>query len=440
MRRHLAYLATILLTGLLVVPTAVAEEARAFECDGRFEDCGTPELSGGGGGGGGGSILIANTDKGTSYQFADDYDDDGVEDNFDNCPRVYNPDQADSDGDGVGDACDNCPNDANPDQANLDGDDKGDACDDDRDGDGVANAQDNCPDVYNPDQADLDGDGKGDACDPDINGNGTPNESDPCPMKLGGVAGDDTDECFPDSDNDGTPDVHDNCPYHYNPDQADLDGDGVGDECDPDVDGDGVVNALDNCPNVPNPDQADSDRDGVGDACDPDYCFVVLGDTGNCLDPAKTLAAYSPSMFGQTGEPVRLRMFANQQNQALRFEWLLVKQPAGSKASIENARGTVTVSTPFEYRYLVNTVPQIVPDLPGTYEVKLVIETIWEDRVSGTLNETQSFTAALTVEGDPVVKEESAGGCSVTPGQSTSGYGLLLLLGLVGLVRRKLRR
>jgi hypothetical protein len=80
-----------------------------------------------------------------------DPDGDGVQTSEDNCPYVYNPDQADADGDGLGDACDNCPQVHNPDQVDTDEDGIGDACD-------------NCPELANEDQADLDGDGIGDAC------------------------------------------------------------------------------------------------------------------------------------------------------------------------------------------------------------------------------------------------------------------------------------
>ena len=78
-----------------------------------------------------------------------DGDGDGIPDDADNCPAVYNPLQEDADGDGVGDACDACPLDP----------------DNDLDGDGVCGDVDNCPAVYNPLQEDGDGDGIGDACD-----------------------------------------------------------------------------------------------------------------------------------------------------------------------------------------------------------------------------------------------------------------------------------
>jgi hypothetical protein len=73
---------------------------------------------------------------------AADSDNDGVLDDVDNCPLVYNPLQEDSNDNGIGDACEG-----------------------DGDGDGVSDDVDNCPNVYNPDQADSDDNGIGDACD-----------------------------------------------------------------------------------------------------------------------------------------------------------------------------------------------------------------------------------------------------------------------------------
>ena len=75
-------------------------------------------------------------------------------------------------------------------------------------------------------------------------------------------------KCSVDTDGDGIDDSVDNCPNVPNPDQSDINHNGIGDACDPDMDGDGVLNAKDNCPKVYNPDQKDSDGDGIGDACD----------------------------------------------------------------------------------------------------------------------------------------------------------------------------
>ena len=106
-----------------------------------------------------------------------------------------------------------------------------------------------------------------------------------------------------DSDGDGVPDNSDNCTQAANPDQADLDADGLGDACDPDRDGDGYPNGedafpddpsehadgdsdgvgdhADNCPSAPNPAQEDQDGDGLGDACDTAPNGTGSTDTGD---------------------------------------------------------------------------------------------------------------------------------------------------------------
>lgn len=101
-----------------------------------------------------------------------------------------------------------------------------------------------------------------------------PNQSDIDQDGIGDV-------CEGDGDNDGFVDGADNCPTVFNPDQRDSEGNGVGDACeqlaDPikgapadDADNDGVKNLADNCPYTANPDQKDNDKDKVGDACDFD--------------------------------------------------------------------------------------------------------------------------------------------------------------------------
>ena len=102
----------------------------------------------------------------TGVASADDHDGDGIVDEADNCPAVFNPirpldggAQGDADGDGDGDVCDPCPLD--PGAASCERPNP-----DDRDGDGDLNYADNCPSLSNAGQEDRDGDGKGDVCDP----------------------------------------------------------------------------------------------------------------------------------------------------------------------------------------------------------------------------------------------------------------------------------
>ena len=222
-----------------------------------------------------------------------DTDLDGVFDNADNCPLVFNPaPQADFDVDLIGDACDNCPADVNYDQADANDNGLGDACDNcpttgDMDHDGVCDDVDNCPNVLNPTQVDADTDGLGDACDA-------------CPL-----------DPLNDADGDLVCGNVDNCPDVPNPivppatAQAETDGDGMGDACDPcpyekfvpgqegfDRDGDGIcscdavlynagkcagVPGLDNCPRVANANQTVSGfGDGLGSACEDRFLVAVL--------------------------------------------------------------------------------------------------------------------------------------------------------------------
>lgn len=114
----------------------------------------------------------------TGMSSPDDQDGDGVNDDVDNCPTVFNAPrplegdlQGDIDQDGLGDACDRCPLNEGEDCVAFNPDDT--------DNDMVEDRIDNCPGLSNPDQADQDQDMIGDLCDAcpessNLNGAGCP--------------------------------------------------------------------------------------------------------------------------------------------------------------------------------------------------------------------------------------------------------------------------
>lgn len=396
------------------------------ECTGGL--CGTPNQSGGGCGCGCGcSILINQTDIGDTYQYADDYDDDGWEDDFDNCPFANNGDQVDADGDGVGDACDSCAGAANLDQSDIDGDGFGDACDEDMDNDSIPNAGDLCSTVANPSQRDTDGDRFGDACDDDDDNDGKLDGDDDCPLAAAGSGT----ACRADDDEDGIPDDLDNCLSIKNFEQVDMDADKVGDLCDGDIDGDNVANLSDNCPRISDNTLLDSDRDGVGDMCDDRFCFVVgsRDNADHCLSLEATFTVLSiPVDDVFVGDERRLHIFSNRENVAMRYTWTVISKPADSEARVSNPRGSVAYSEAFEYRYLKDQAATFTPDVPGTYELQLSAELVFPDAQYPD-NNTSRTTYTLNVADNG----EGSGGCACNTPSEKGAAGALASLAILGM-------
>ncbi|WP_064966761.1 thrombospondin type 3 repeat-containing protein [Tenacibaculum ovolyticum] len=119
----------------------------------------------------------------------------------------------------------------------------------------------------------------------DADGDGVNNDTDNCPTTANpdqaDVDGNGIGDVCQDIDGDGILDINDNCVNKINPDQKDSDGDGIGDACQ-DADGDGVMDNIDNCLTVANPDQKDRDGNGVGDVCQDGDNDGIMDDKDNC--------------------------------------------------------------------------------------------------------------------------------------------------------------
>ncbi|MCC6809082.1 MAG: thrombospondin type 3 repeat-containing protein [Deltaproteobacteria bacterium] len=408
-------LAALCLSILLPV-SASAQTSAPGECSTGF--CGTPNYDGGGCGCGcGGSILVANTDLGETYSTSDDYDGDGFEDDFDNCPFLPNRDQADGDADSVGNACDNAPGAANPDQMDTDGDGIGDVVDEDDDGDSVLDGVDNCQYVRNSGQANTNSDTEGDACDLDDDGDGVNDRDDNCPLianpnQQNVSPTNPGDACDRDADLDGIQDGKDNCPGTANGDQLNTDGDGFGDLCDTDRDGDTIPNNIDNCARIANPAQIDDDFDGAGNSCDPNgFCFVAAKNRdAACLDPESVFqVTASPNATTNTGEKLPLGFYANRENRSIRYTFNIVERPPGSRAVLINPRGTAQTSSGFEYQFEGSRRPYFEPDLPGTYKIEMSGELVEPD---------DKFAEAVRASGIATVEVSGSAkkGCNSTGG------------------------
>lgn len=119
----------------------------------------------------GDDIAIADFRFGTIVAIKDN-DSDGILNDADNCPDIFNPDQEDNDSDSIGDVCDP-----------------------DNDNDGVLDTSDNCQLAPNPDQDDYDLDNIGDVCDTDVDGDGVIDNSDQCGFTSLGVVVDPSNGC-----------------------------------------------------------------------------------------------------------------------------------------------------------------------------------------------------------------------------------------------------
>lgn len=219
-----------------------------------------------------------------------------------------------------------------------------------------------------------------------------------------------------DTDQDGVADILDVCPYIADPDQADLDGDGLGDACDPDDDNDGINDAADGFidPNdmvtmisraddtdndgVPNLQDDDDDNDGIPDSQDRHPLDTDNDGINNALDLDDDNDGYPDGLeLAQQTDPHDPMSFPNM------GKVLYVRSGQGQRSVEYGALNKLSDSVRW------TTIPSVTPYLPRFAEDGQSIITLngppeqatslyWDDLDPVTLN-SQLLELGLGVRG-----------------------------------------
>jgi hypothetical protein len=185
-----------------------------------------------------------------------------------------------------------------------------------------------------------------------------------------------------DSDGDGYLDSVDNCPLDPNPDQGDIDGNGVGDFCDlgfSDTDGDSIDDMTDNCVDVPNPGQQDADGDGIGDACDTaPYITIDNENLGTSCYEGETANNVNFKLTNSGGDTLNYTVTVSYN---VDDNWILLSPAPGSYSLAPSASQTYVVG--FNNAGLT----------PGIYDAKITIA----DPSGAAPNSPEEILVSLTV-------------------------------------------
>lgn len=135
-----------------------------------------------------------------------------------------------------------------------------------------------------------------------------------------------------------------------------------------DTDGDGVLDTVDNCPLVANPDQSDIDFDGIGDACDPTFnsgsCSVIGTGTSGPAGP-RALGVHADSTSGTPRGGVTHADWSNLRGNLTAFSIRGVAC-SGNKASIIGRGSTMFGS----FNFVLQVEDNVWLDSADTYRIR----------------------------------------------------------------------